>query len=74
MACVVKENIPSRLPLGAKTDEFLALCRQVREEQQKRGISPGVSCSTAFGTRILMIERELDSLAAYDGRQGVPRR
>jgi len=37
----------------------------VREEQEKLGINPGVSWATAFGTRILMIEREFGSLAAY---------
>lgn len=66
MASVVKEIIWFRLPLGAKTDEFLALYRQVREEQQRHGINPGVWWSAAFGTRVLMIEREFDSLAAYE--------
>jgi hypothetical protein len=63
---MVKETIIFWLPLGARTDEFLALYRQVRDEMEKLGLSAGVSWTATAGTRKLMVEREFDSLAAYE--------
>jgi hypothetical protein len=63
---MVKETIVFRLPLGPRTDEFLTLYREVREEMEKLGVSAGVSWSITAGTRMFMIEREFDSLAAYE--------
>ena len=46
---MVKETIVFRLPLGTKTDEFLTLYRQVREEMERLGVSAGVSWTTTAG-------------------------
>jgi len=63
---MVKEMIVFRLPLGPKTDEFVALYRQVAEEMEKLGLSVGVAWTATAGVRMVMVEREFDSLAAYE--------
>jgi hypothetical protein len=63
---VIKEIVLFHLPLGPRTDEFTALYRQVREAMDANGVNPGVAWTTTAGTRIFMIEREFDSLAAYE--------
>ena len=63
---MVKEMIWFRLPLGARTDEFLVLYREVRAAMEKLGVNVGVAWTTVSGTRTVMVEREFDSLAAYE--------
>lgn len=63
---MVKELIVFRLPLGEKTDEFNTLFRQVQEEMRKLGVNPGVRWNTVAGSRMAVVEREFESLAAYE--------
>jgi hypothetical protein len=63
---VIKEVVLFRLPLGPRTDEFAVLHRQVRAAMEAQGVNPGVAWTTIAGTRVFMIEREFESLAAYE--------
>jgi hypothetical protein len=68
---VIKEVVLFRLPLGPRTDEFVALYRQVRATMEANGVNPGVAWTTTAGTRSFMIEREFDSLAAFEADDAV---
>jgi hypothetical protein len=63
---MVKEVIYFRLPLGPGTDEFLSLYREVRAEMERLGVEPGVAWTTVSGARMVVVEREFESLAAYE--------
>ena len=63
---MVKEVVRFRLPLGPRTDEFLAVFREVVAAMGELGVNPGVRWSALTGGREVMVEREFESLAQYE--------
>lgn len=63
---MVKEVVRFKLPLGSRTDEFVALLREVTAAMAELGVNPGVRWDPLSGVREVVIEREFASLAQYE--------
>jgi hypothetical protein len=63
---VIREVIRFRLPLGPRTDEFLKLLGEVHAGMKELGVEPGRRWTTLAGERVVIVEREFLSLAAYE--------
>ena len=64
---MIRETIYFKLRLGPDTDRFLAALKDVQQMMTELGVVPGRRWNNASGDgRWVMIEREFESLAAYE--------
>jgi hypothetical protein len=64
---MIRETIYFKLRLGPDTNRFFAVLKDVQRMMAELGVEPGRRWNNVTGDgRWVMIEREFDSLAAYE--------